>query len=81
MSSRNPGWMTPLVKCILRANSRIPKSSDEGRKSLDKRISEVKNGKNFLAARGHVSGGKGLIAYHSVAIQWFYRLTTPSRGA
>ena len=39
MSSRDPAWMTPLVKAILRSKSRV---SDEARlKELNKRISEV----------------------------------------
>ena len=39
MSSRDPAWMTPLVKAMLRSKSRV---SDEARlKELNKRISEV----------------------------------------
>ena len=39
MSSRDPAWMTPLVKALLRSKSRV---SDEARlKELNKRISEV----------------------------------------
>ena len=39
MSSRDPAWMTPLVKAMLRSTSRV---SDEAQlKELNKRISEV----------------------------------------
>ena len=50
MSPRDPGWMTPLVKCMLRAKSR----SEDRRKALNKRISEVivENRRNFLASKG-----------------------------
>ena len=50
MSPRDPGWMTPLVKCMLRAKSR----SEDSWKALNKRISEVivENRRNFLASKG-----------------------------
>ena len=39
MSSRDPAWVIPLVKAILRSKSRV---SDEARlKELNKRILEV----------------------------------------
>ena len=39
MESRDPAWMTPFVKAMLRSKSRV---SDEARlKELNKRISEV----------------------------------------
>ena len=50
MSPRDPVWMTPLVKCMLRAKSR----SEDSWKALNKRISEVivENRRNFLASKG-----------------------------
>ena len=54
MSSSDPGWMTPCVKCMLRTKLRISNSSEDRRKALHKRIAVVifENGKNFLAGKG-----------------------------
>ena len=51
MLSRDPAWMTPIVKAMLRSKSRV---SDEARlKELNKRISEVisENRKQFRRER------------------------------
>ena len=54
MSSRDPMWMTPLVKSLLRQKSCISTGSVERVKAINKRISEIicKNRRNFPAAIG-----------------------------
>ncbi|PFX22546.1 putative RNA-directed DNA polymerase from transposon X-element [Stylophora pistillata] len=54
MSSRDPMWMTPLVKSLLRQKSRISIGSADRVKALNKRISEIicENRGNFSAAIG-----------------------------
>ena len=41
MSSRDPVWMSPLVKCMLRTKSRISLNNKERLSLFNKRISEV----------------------------------------
>ena len=41
MSSPDPAWMSPLVKCMLRIRSRISVNNKERLSLLNKRISEV----------------------------------------
>ena len=41
MSSRDPSWMTPLVKCMLRTKSKLSINCGERLKTLNHRISEV----------------------------------------
>ena len=41
MSSRNPVWMSPLVKCMQRAKSRISLNNKQRLSLFNKRISEV----------------------------------------
>ena len=41
MSSRDPVWMSPLVKCMLRTKSRISLKNKERLSLFNKRISEV----------------------------------------
>ena len=41
LSSRDPVWMTPLVKSMLRAKSRISCNNVERHKVINSRISEV----------------------------------------
>ena len=41
LSTRDPPWMTPLVKYMLRCKSRIPASRADRHRELSKRISEV----------------------------------------
>ena len=41
MSSRDPVWMSPLVKCMLRSKSRISLNNKERLSLFNKRISEV----------------------------------------
>ena len=41
MSSRDPVWMSPLVKCMLRSKSRISLNNKEHLSLFNKRISEV----------------------------------------
>ena len=41
MSSRDPVWMSPLVKCMLRTKSRISLNNKEHLALFNKRISEV----------------------------------------
>ena len=61
--------------------ARISNSSEDRRKASNKgsQRSSLKKGTISLLVRvrAHVSGGKGLIAYHGGAVQWFYRSTTP----
>ena len=54
MSSRDPMWMTPLVKSLLRQKSRISTRSADRVKVINKRISVIicENRGNFLAAIG-----------------------------
>ena len=40
-SSRDPVWMPPLVKCMLRTKSRISLNNKERLSLFNKRISEV----------------------------------------
>ncbi|PFX17147.1 putative RNA-directed DNA polymerase from transposon X-element [Stylophora pistillata] len=53
-SSRDPMWMTPLVKSLLKQKSRISIGSADRVKALNKRISEIicENRGNFSAAIG-----------------------------
>lgn len=52
MSSRDPAWMTPLVKSLMRAKSRIGKNNVDRLCEINRRISEVinKNRRNLLQA-------------------------------
>ena len=54
MSSRDPMWMTALVKSLLRQKSRISTGSVDRVKAINKRISEIicENRGNFSAAIG-----------------------------
>ena len=54
MSSRDPGWMTPLVRSMIRAKSRISLSNQDRLKVMNKRISEVifRNRRDFIASIG-----------------------------
>ena len=54
MSSRDPVWMSPLVKSMLRAKSRISRNNKERLSSINNRISEIisENRKNPKAVLG-----------------------------
>ena len=54
MSLRDPMWMTPLVKSLLRQKSRISTGSADRVKAINKRISEIicENRGNFSVAIG-----------------------------
>ena len=54
ISSRDPAWMSPLVKAMLRAKSKISVSNKERLKSINSRISEVinENRRNPAVAMG-----------------------------
>ena len=54
ISSRDPAWMSPLVKSMLRAKSKISVSNKERLKPINSRISEVisENRKNPAVAMG-----------------------------
>ena len=54
ISSRDPAWMSPLVKSMLRAKSKISVSNKERLKSINSRISEVikENRRNPAVAMG-----------------------------
>ena len=50
MSSRDPAWMTPLVKSLMRAKSRIDSNNVVRLREINRRISELisKNRRNLL---------------------------------
>ena len=52
MSSRAPAWMTPIVKSLMRAKSRIGPNNVARLREINRRISELisKNRRNFLQA-------------------------------
>ena len=52
MSSRDPRWMTPLVKSLMRAKSRIGANNVARLREINRRISELisKNRRNLLQA-------------------------------
>ena len=54
ISSRDPYWMSPLIKSLLKAKSRIARSQKDGFSLINKRISDVicLNRRNFRALVG-----------------------------
>ena len=70
LSSRDPVWMTALVKSMLRAKSRISCNNVERHKVINSRISEVigANRKNPRLVIGIGNGGKMWTWFPSVVI-------------
>ena len=70
LSSRDPVWMTALVKSTLRAKSRISCNNVERHKVINSRISEVigANRKNPRLVIGIGNGGKMGTWFPSVVI-------------
>ena len=48
MSTRDPYWMTPLVKCMLKRKAKIPSHCCENLKDINKKIAQAisNNGRN-----------------------------------
>ena len=68
MSSRDPIWMTPLVRYMLRVKSRVSKENEDRLIVLNKRIAEVinQNRMNSLKGIGRRDWWKKWITYCSV---------------